>query len=502
MSGPFCRCPGGTTPMPIPSTGPIGTAYGKWLGLMYMHEKRPKTYGLVDFDVWTGRYSWQPGKISKLFEWDPTVALALMTSEWTRRSLQRTDILDSDEDHVYEIKPVREASAGPPQLNGYLASLRANAPMTSPIFGLPRVRNWEPGPWDPSPYCVHLPGIPGPMGIQSAFIHAWRDTATPGLLLYDIVCCVREQEQEEAQPALVATKISSVTRQLKEMRPKFEELLRLYLPKAPAGTAYAFIATPPFFEAFVLAPWNRELDRQLQKMYGLKPGPALMEFLLASYLAAHLFPVAGPIADIAMVESGFMKAEELPKLYAAKAIAITAGVAGVACVGAIVELPALLAAQAAGATLAPELTAAATTAGTALATTEVAAGAAIPGGVATIATGALDGVPMLGPAAGEAILAGTQLSPFLVNAAAPAAASAASAPFIGLGTVALAVVGLVSGDAQAGTSPLPKEDFYLGIEPIQLVPIQLLVPVRGEIKLNAQCRFGEDMYYIIGLVTA
>src|SRR5689334_18917726 len=81
-------CPEGATITSHRSNSTIGTAYGKWLGRQYMRELqkkgKPRTYGIVDWDIYTGSTSWTAGKISSLPDIDPLVAGALATSEWTR----------------------------------------------------------------------------------------------------------------------------------------------------------------------------------------------------------------------------------------------------------------------------------------------------------------------------------------------------------------------------------------------------------------------------------
>jgi hypothetical protein len=119
-------CPDGSTPTSHPSSRIIGTAYGNWLGVMYMQELartgRPKTYGIVDFEVYTGSSSWEPGMIFGLHKVDALVGRALVLREWAhgwRR--QRTDILTRT-----PMKSLRSSHGG----RGSAAKVRLNSHAT------------------------------------------------------------------------------------------------------------------------------------------------------------------------------------------------------------------------------------------------------------------------------------------------------------------------------------------------------------------------------------
>jgi hypothetical protein len=122
---------------------------------------------------------------SSLAQTDPYVLGALQARpDWARSGTQRTDILASDTDEVFEIKPVRGADAGADQLAGYLASLRALAP-NAPDWTGGRPRNWQPGRWDPEPHI-----FPASMGLtEFCVICTWADPVNTGVLLYDLLCC-------------------------------------------------------------------------------------------------------------------------------------------------------------------------------------------------------------------------------------------------------------------------------------------------------------------------
>jgi len=480
-------CPPGTNPKSYGSSGPVGTAYGTWLALMYMRDQRPQTYGLYDFWIWTDRGSWKPGTISDLYKWDPGVSAALLTSEWTRRNLERTDILNSDLDEVYEIKPVRSAADGPAQLALYLTQLSRHAPTTSLIFGPPRPRIWSAGNWDPSPYRLVVPGVAG----KVCFIHAWRDAATRGLLVYDLVCCEPHDDQVGDQPVLFPTAVKDVVQELKTMRPQLEAALQATLPKAPRGAAYAFLATPRFFAAFVKRPWETAQDRLLEKAFGTQPGPVLMEAVLTTFLVAHFLP-GGVIADYAAVSSGFMTSDQIIDLYEVQILAAYVGAGlGIALVGAVVTVPELIAAVGEGVELAPELVELAGELESAGVAEPLAAGESL--GVDT--AGSIAEGPLIdGVGTGEAIEIGRGASPWLTNPPPPPPVGSHG---LGLGVVAAAVVGLAPAEGQAGT--IPPVGKVVGVDALVLAPTELLVPKRGKITLGAEVTFGQDQYYVIAL---
>lgn len=168
----------------VPSDSAIGSAVGQWIGLQYRQSRGVSSYMLVDWWVYGARG--KTGTIgSSLLAVDPYVLGALQaTPDWGRSGTQRVDILDSDRDEVYEIKPVRGASAGPAQLAGYLASLRAVAPRAPDWMGS-RPREWHAGVWEPEPYSLQVPGRLG----QLCYLCTWLDPGNAGVILYDLLCC-------------------------------------------------------------------------------------------------------------------------------------------------------------------------------------------------------------------------------------------------------------------------------------------------------------------------
>ncbi len=191
-AGPLIQRQCGGRPMPAcpsgwesrPSSSDIGSAFGHWLGLQYKQSHPISSYLLVDWWLYSSR-----GKMGTiggtLAQTDPYVLGALQARpDWARSGTQRTDILASDSDEVFEIKPVRGADSGPPQLAGYLASLRTLAPNAPDWMG-GRPRNWHAGEWDPAPYL-----FPVPVGLtEFCVICTWADPVNTGVILYDLLCC-------------------------------------------------------------------------------------------------------------------------------------------------------------------------------------------------------------------------------------------------------------------------------------------------------------------------
>lgn len=183
-----------------PSSSGIGSAFGHWLGLQYLASHKPSSYVLVDWWVYGshGKVGTiggnQPNRRTGLglAYIDPAVMNALQARpDWARSGTNRTDILASDTDEVFEIKPIRGAGAGPAQLAGYLASLRAVAP-TAPSWMGGRARDWQPGRWEPTPHLFAATG--------SCIICTWADRDNQGVLLYDLLCCDSKEPPEGEKP--------------------------------------------------------------------------------------------------------------------------------------------------------------------------------------------------------------------------------------------------------------------------------------------------------------
>lgn len=486
-------CPEGEIAISYPSSGPLGTAYGKYLGLMFLKERKPAPYCIIDFGVF---FRGQIGNATiyntARINIDPAVFLAFVNRNVaeTWRWMQRTDILDAERDHVYEIKPLRNRDEGVGQLQEYLNALNQSATVTGPIFPLPRSRNWVGGDWDPSLYPLVVPGAGG----QVCLIHAWRDPQVQGLLVYDIVCCA-PVESNEAQIHLHLTKIKEVSKPILDSQPAFAARLKKsldhHLPKAPVGSSYAFLVPPRVFETYVIAQWEAELNHKFDRIYSRRLGPVQTAFLLELWVLAHVLPQGGPLADIAMICGGYMDAKTILRLWGyqiAAGMTVAAFAIGIALVGPEI------AAAAAAAEVAPISTtlAAAEIAGTTVTAAEPLLVTSTAQAAASTVT--IDGVAYL--AAGEAAAATTSLPAWMI-AQASAGAGGASAR-IGLGVVAVLTTSFATVAEAATPGSQPKTE-VVGADPIYLAPVELLQPKRGEIKVNAEVFFGGERYFIIAL---
>jgi hypothetical protein len=161
--------------------------------LQYLGENPISKYLLVDHRVYlNGKIPWisihdlsqrtsatgtpRPGNDAQVFT-------ALQTSEFF--NVLRPDILDADRNDLYEIKPVRGASAGPAQLQKYLDLLNLSATEVPTWMG-GGTRRWQAGPWQPE-----LQYRPDP----SELVCVYPD-AVPGVLLYDLLWCPPKDEDE------------------------------------------------------------------------------------------------------------------------------------------------------------------------------------------------------------------------------------------------------------------------------------------------------------------
>lgn len=481
-------CPPGETAISYPSSTTLGTAYGLYLGHMFLMERKPDPYCIIDFGVFfrgqmgaTTIYSMNKGNM------DPGVFLAFVNLKITEtwRYLRRTDILDAENDHVYEIKPLRNRDEGVGQLAGYLRALNQTATTTGPIFPVPRSRHWVGGDWDPSAYPLVVPGAGG----QVCLIHAWRDPAVQGLLVYDTVCCA-PIESVEAQIHLHLTNIKDVSKPILDSQPAFAAQLKKsldhHLPKAPVGSSYAFLVPWRVFQTYVLAPMDAELDRKYDSIYSHRLSPAQTAFLLETFVLAHVLP-GGQLADVFAITSGYMIPEEIYKIWGIQLAGSVAFAMGAALVGA-------------------EITAAATVAEVA----PIASGLAAAEAAGTAATGPLIVTSLVEPvagavtvngvaylAAGEAAAATTSLPAWMIAEISAAAGGAGTR--VGLGAVAVLVTQFVSLPAEAATPGLQPEAQVVGADPIYLAPVELLQPKGGEIKVNAEVSFGGERYFVIAL---
>ncbi|RKN52092.1 hypothetical protein D7193_26375 [Micromonospora costi] len=462
--------------------------------MTYMKElqsrREPKTYGIVDFDVFTGSTSWEPGSIFSLHEVDPLVAGAMSVSEWLRGWRQRTDILNSDTDEVYEIKPLRSRDKGVEQLQGYLKALRALAPTTSPVFGPPRPRNWRGGTWDPSRYPLVIGGLGGQ---RTCVIHAWQDPQVQGLIVYDIKCCVRSEPQE--RPELRPTRVTYVVPEIEqEMRPVFEEMVRQTMPYGEAGSRYAVLASERFFELFVKGAWDRKLDA-IHDRYGPRPGPVFRKFMLETTVLQHILSQGA--GTFLIVASDYLPREQADRFLELTLtqwkIGVAAGTVGLVAAGAV-PLAAEAAVGASWTTsvgLTPTLAA------------ELATGTAVAGNVLPrVATN----LPQVAPSLlnGSSRLLEVGVSAASRGVGAQALTRIGEQAGIGLGMLGAFLYVTLPADAAAspaGSPPTVAE--VSGVELPLLAPVELLQPVgSNRIGAGSFVRCGGEKYFVPAIVTA
>jgi hypothetical protein len=480
-------CPDPSAARSHKSSSIIGTAFGRWLGVQYMREMgeqgRPRTYGIVDFDVYSASGGWEPGNIYHLHELDLQVGNAFVLGEWLWSPRQRPDILDADTSEVYEIKPLRSRDEGPAQLAWYLELLNTLAPTTSLKFGPERPRTWTGGGWDPRRYPLILPGPGGKVCI----IYAWQDPQVRGLLVYDIVCCPAPAEQPADQPALRRPRLAEVVKEVESFKPAFEALVRHAMPWGESGASYAILTSTRFFELFVKGAWEREQDRLLQR-YGPRPGPVFSKLVLESTILASV--LGGPLADIIIAYSGYLPKEQSDRfldLAAAKFVAaVVVGVVAVA-------LPETLAA---GAVSAPWVTSLGVTPAAAA---EMTAGTALAGRLLPTVIGqAPRATSALLNGSGALLQAGRAAVPWALNAG-----SSEAARSVGLGVLGALVYLALPAEAQGAPAGSPETVTELvGSELPLLAPVEILVPIGGKVKAGSFVLLGDEKYFVAGLVKA
>lgn len=485
----YSLCPAGTEARSVKSSGIIGTAYGKFLGLICMLERKPRPYGVVDGAVFRAG-AFLPAPFASLGKIDPLVAGALATGEWSTGFMgaalrKRTDILDAQRCEVYEIKPLGSRDEGPPQLERYIKWLNKFA-ATTPSG---KARLWKGGMWDPSRYPLIIPSTLGNISI----IYAWRDPEVQGLLVYNILECVPNEENAGDQPVLASTKIKSWDPHLNNIRPVIEQQLTLTLPRAPIGKSYAVLVTWRFFQSFILPQWEAEQDRLLRRAYEIPVKPALAALVLETFVLAHV--LTGPVADAAAVWTGFLSAREVLQLWGYAAVG-----------GAVCVLVALCIPQ-------PELVA-----GVAAAVEE--AGIVDGATTAGLETEALAEPPMV--ESPDDVVDGpwsngldpeppwlddySRVGPGMFSAMLPpVAASQATGIPQGLGMLGVTYVGAVSTTpeaAEAGTETGQVSPTAIGADPIHIAPVELLTSPSGKIGMAAKVEYAGQAYVVVGMVKA
>ena len=488
-------CPPGTRAKSIRSDAILGTLVGQKLGEKYLEERKPNPYGIYDHWVrWRGAL--RDSRLSDLWFYDRGVARALMSAErrevdWVRIALQRPDILDAETCDIYEIKPVRQAEIGRVELKYYLDELNEHAvedPFVKVPFA-PRQRKWRGGTtWDPSKYREFAPGA----GRSTlCIVQPWLDPVTPGLVLYDVLVCEPERNEEaEASLGLAAVRVKEIVPALAPFRPEFEIAIEDRLPTAPEGSVYAFLVTPRVFETFVRGPRN-ELREQLPESH---PLTRLFGKLMHDWIAAALKLTAlsheprflvpspawmdrDPMRQLLHMTRPEFTAEE--KAWGAVAVAGTVlVVAGVFFVG-----QALVALELGGVVTAVTLDAAVVIPEAPLVPALVALETAtVPVAVGTGLT-AMSGVP-----------------PAWMIASAGGGASVMK----GLGGVGAFLLVVVAADAQAASSevPLDAKGHMILTEPLTLMSVESLVPTGDKIELMSEVLLGDEKRYVVGFAKA
>lgn len=496
-------CPPGRTLTRVRSSMAIGTHYGWWLGGIYKLLRDPDPYCLVDHFMYR-RGSWSAGFLRTLNQEDPGVALAFIN---VRRDLAeygryryRADILDAQLDELYEIKPVTEREAGVEQLERYLFQLQRCAPTTGPIHLMSRRRAWSGGTWDPSPYPLMLPGRNG----RVCFIHARQDATVQGLLLYEVLCCNKNDIDEE--PDLVAVpRVLELVREFRDapnMQTQIEAILAEQLPLVPEGARYALVVPERVFHAMVMAPRDREWQARYDRIYRPTPSPAMSAFFLQTFVLAYVLAPQAAVAA-AMMVGGPIPPETIAKLWK---IEIGRVIASALTVAVATVIPAGAGIAAGASATAPEAVGMATE----LAALESSAApltAAEQGVVNAMTEAVADGVYSLPPklatwsvaetAVMEEAIATTASTPAWV----PGMVGSALSERAGLTMVGLLVTAFTSARAEAASVPSPAPEMVIaGSDPLHLVPVEILVPRRGAIALEAEVLFNDEPHFIIGLV--
>ncbi len=514
-------CPEGFIESEVRSNKAIGTAVHFWLGYRYVMQFRPKPYCVTDLLVWWHSSS-NPDDAP--FFWalrhaDPLVAAAFEKHEFWRYFTRRPDILDAERNLIFEIKPADDPSEGPRQLAEYIWSLNKIAGRTSPegtsspLFGPSRERKWDAGDWPPQP--IDSPRLW--FGGTFCRIRAWADPDVRGLILYKIICCGRESEDPaSATVGLAATRVTAVSRELSRMQPQLAQLVARAVPAAPAGMQFAILATPRFFHTFVLGPRDRQMMRRLG---GGRPlDPLHVQRVLALWMAAHFTPL-GPLADVAMVDTGLMDWDEMKRIWGIQLLVglAVSVVAALVIAAPEVALPALEAAAEEGAVEEATAVVAREVAKKAAAETLLAEEAAVAAEEAAAAAErareaaqaleqARERWLMMEQAArdaaertlAEAAEANSLVEPWMT--AASRASSAESGLTHGVALLGASVTWGVPAGADPNAPPDPQHGaVILGVDPFVLQTTEIL---GGDVRLDGRVFYAGQRYFMIGLVTA
>jgi hypothetical protein len=364
---PLPPCPTGY--ISVPSNSAIGNTVGSWIGLKYREDvmgSSIKSYLLVDHNLYYRGEHLKRDDLSQRTSktrpprpgLDPDVYTALQTHELFQGL--RPDILDSDRDDLYEIKPVRGAGAGPAQLSGYLRRLRRLA-ATAPAWLGNRSRDWKAGTWRPQ---LQLPVA---SGAQPGLVCVYPDD-TAGVILYDLLRCrpkrrrtpqVEEPARDVASESLPAREPVRHDARLRVVgsHPYFGELAnRLSDMRAAPGREFILVIDDELFQQVDREEQRQHLEQQRRL---LRPDPRGMPIVQAGRSLPYLAIIAG-VAALPLIVA-IVAPLAVAATATAGATVATGAATTEAAVTSTIVVPATIAARVASTVAAAEIAAPATT---------------------------------------------------------------------------------------------------------------------------------------------
>lgn len=155
-----------------------------------------------------------------------------------------------------------------------------------------RRRNWSPGLWSPA---VPLLPVPGPApGLFFCYLCAWRDDKTPGVIIYDIVCCPNWAALAALAAALGLDRLMDYLRRLgKWMREHAQEIA------IAIGVAVALVIAV----ALIILFWAEIAAGVAALLAALAAGLAALAALFSGLLAPAAVAAAILLIVIGMMES-------------------------------------------------------------------------------------------------------------------------------------------------------------------------------------------------------
>jgi hypothetical protein len=177
------------------------------------------------------------------------------------KNQRQPDIIDFTDRTLYEIKTARYASDGREQLK----SLHRLMGSITRKHGGP---NWNPdlATWYP-PHLLAFPGDPRKLICTADTEH---DSSPTGLILYRVFRRATSREEEQQQDVVAIPELNS---ELEPMRERLKRELVRVAQDWGSSTNLWIIATPEFFEAFVLKPQRERVERNLDimRVHGWEP---------------------------------------------------------------------------------------------------------------------------------------------------------------------------------------------------------------------------------------